>query len=146
MEYISNDAFRSVTNSDKGVKLRYIDNIKDELFKRHGFHTGIDLYADGVYSYASGVVTAIGKDTNTGTTYTVSVQYNPLITLRYCNLKSIDVESGQHIQQGYKIGNADRGYVRFEYCTKEKKGSVFAVRIGTETYYKHNPTELLIQR
>lgn len=137
--YIDNERFKCITDSDKGIKLPWIGNKKDALYKEHGYHTGIDIYADSVYSYASGVVTSISRGIKY---YAVTVQYNALISLRYLHLKSVSVAAGQPIQQGFKIGNADK-YVHFEYVTKKQGDSLWAVRIGTEIYYKQNPTDMI---
>ncbi|MCM1222702.1 MAG: peptidoglycan DD-metalloendopeptidase family protein [Lachnospiraceae bacterium] len=137
--YIDIERFRCITDSDRGIKLSWIGNKKDALYKEHGYHTGIDIYAGNVYSYASGVVTSISMDKNY---YAVTVQYNAFVSLRYLHLESVSVSAGQPIQQGFKIGNADK-YVHFEYVTKKQGDSLWAVRIGTETYYKHNPMNMI---
>lgn len=137
--YIDIERFRCITDSDRGIKLHWIGNKNDSLYKEYGYHTGIDIYAGNVYSYASGVVTSISMDKNY---YAVTVQYNAFVSLRYLHLESVSVSAGQPIQQGFKIGNADK-YVHFEYVTKKQGDSLWAVRIGTETYYKHNPMNMI---
>lgn len=136
--YANFQHFSKMVDSDKGIKLPWIDSENDSLFKEYGYHTGIDLYANNVYSFSSGVVISIGND---GKYYAVTVQYNAFISLRYLHLTSVSVGAGQSIQQGFKIGNADK-YVHFEYVTKKQGDSLWSVRIGTETYYKQNPLHL----
>lgn len=131
--------FAKITDSNKGIRLPWIGDETDTLFKRHGYHTGLDLYANHVYSFTSGVVTSIGKEDSH---YAVTVQYDAQTSLRYLHLKTISVGAGQIVQQGFNLGTADQ-YVHFEYITKNKKDSLWSVRIGTETYYKHNPFDII---
>lgn len=136
--YVDPIFFAKITDSDKGIKLPWIGSTKDSLYKTHGFHTGIDLYTNNVYSYASGVVTSIGRDDRY---VAVTIQYDIFTSLRYLHLNSATVVVGQIVQSGFNIGTADK-YVHFEYATKNKGSSLWAVRVGTETYYKQNPDEL----
>ena len=136
--YVAPSTFYQINLSDSEIRLPWIGSEKHELYKKHGFHTGIDLYADNVYSLCSGVVTNVGSD---GKYYAVTVQYDGNISLRYLHLRSVSVKAGQTVQQGFSIGVADK-YVHFEYVTRTKGDSIWPVRIGTETYYKHDPLEL----
>lgn len=136
--YVTPSTFYQINLSDREMRLPWIGSEKHELYKEHGFHTGIDLYAENVYSLCSGVVTHVGTD---GNHYAVTVQYDGEISLRYLHLKSISVVAGQTVQQGFGIGVADK-YVHLEYATKTKGDSIWSVRIGTQTYYKHNPLEI----
>lgn len=137
--YIDPIFFAKVTDSNNGIKLPWIGDKIDTLFKKHGYHTGLDLYANQVYSFASGVVTSIGKNKSY---YAVTIQYDAQTSLRYLHLKTVSIGAGQIVQQGFNIGTADT-YVHFEYITKDKKDSLWPVRIGTETYYKHNPLNII---
>ncbi|MCM1226429.1 MAG: M23 family metallopeptidase [Clostridium sp.] len=136
--YTDFQKFSGITDSDKGIRLPWIDDKKDSLYKENGYHTGIDIYADNVYSFASGVVISVGK---TDKFYAVTVQYDSNIALRYLNLMTVSVSAGQAVQAGFNIGAADK-YVHFEYVTKSKDNSMWSVRIGTETYYKHDPMKI----
>ena len=137
--YVSSGIFYQINLSDREVRLPWIGSDKHKLYKEHGFHTGIDLYAYGVYSLCNGVVTSVGND---GKHYAVTVQYNAFASLRYLHLKEPSVDAGQIVQQGFSIGTADK-YVHFEYVTREKGDSNWPVRIGTETYYKHDPLDMI---
>lgn len=137
--YIDPIFWTRITDSNKGIKLPWIGDDTDTLFKEHGYHTGLDLYANQVYSFTSGVVTSIGKDKSH---YAVTVQYDAQTSLRYLHLKTVSIGAGQIVQQGFNIGIADK-YVHFEYVTKNKEDSLWPVRIGTETYYKHNPLDII---
>lgn len=139
--YTDFQKFSEITDSDKGIRLPWIGDKKDSLYKENGYHTGIDIYADNVYSFASGVVISVGK---TDKFYAVTVQYDSNIALRYLHLKTVSVRAGQAVQAGFNIGTADK-YVHFEYVTKIKDSSMWSVRIGTETYYKQNPDGMVKQ-
>lgn len=104
-------------------------------------YTGTDITADNVYSYASGVVLAAGKEDLLH--YCVTVQYDVFNILRYCNLKTLNVGAGDTVQNGSLIGSADK-FLRFEYATKEQGSSKWPVRIGTQTYWKQDPERLIL--
>lgn len=104
-------------------------------------YTGTDITADSVYSYASGVVLAAGKEDLLH--YCVTVQYDVFNILRYCNLKTLNVGAGDTVQNGSLIGSADK-FLRFEYATKEQGSSKWPVRIGTQTYWKQDPERLIL--
>lgn len=102
------------------------------------YNTGMNIKGNNVYSICPGTVLYVGKDLNNIYTVNVSVNMNQII--RYCNLKSVDVTSGDVIDMNDPIGVAHK-YVHFEYCTSEK--SNWPVRINNIQYYKHNPEGLL---
>ena len=122
-----------------GLRRPWIGSTSDPLYEKYKFNTGIDLFGKEVYSYAPGVVLAVGKDESL---YTVTVQYDVFSCIRYCHLKSVDVGAGDIIQSGSHIGAADK-YLHFEYATKEKQDSVWPVRVMSEVYYKQNPTKMV---
>lgn len=137
--YIDPIFFAKITDSNKGIKLPWIGDAADILFNAHGYHTGLDLYTNQVYSFASGIVISIGKNKSH---YAVTVQYDAQASLRYLHLRTVSIGVGQIVQQGFNLGMADR-YVHFEYITKNRDDSLWPVRIGTETYYKHNPLDMI---
>lgn len=99
-------------------------------------HTGLDISGDTIYSICYGVVIYVGQAANK--TYTVIVQYDREICVSYSNLISVYIESGQMIKQGELLGECEQ-FVHFEYITTYKDSSIFPVRVGTQTYYKHDP-------
>ena len=103
-------------------------------------YTGVAIPANTVYSYADGVVLAVGY---VAPYYCVTVQYDVFNLLRYDHLSSVDVEAGEIVQVGTAIGIADH-FVRFEYATKVQNSSKWSVRVGTQTYWKQDPKELLL--
>ncbi|MBP5433645.1 hypothetical protein [Ruminococcus sp.] len=105
-------------------------------------YTGADITADSVYSYSSGRVIAVGKDTDLFS-YSVTVQYDVFNILRYGNLSEIAVGAGDILQEGTLLGKADR-FLHFEYATKEQGSSRWPVRVGDQTYWKHDPSELIL--
>lgn len=103
-------------------------------------YTGVAIPANTVYSYADGVVLAVGY---VAPYYCITVQYDVFNLLRYDHLSSVDVGAGEIVQVGTAIGIADH-FVRFEYATKAQNSSKWSVRVGTQTYWKQDPKELLL--
>ena len=124
--------FYPITYSNAPILKAWSTDMKD-------VHTGVDLQASDVYSYASGVVLAVG---NTDNHYCVTVQYDVFNLLRYDNLKSVSVGAGDVVQSGTLIGIADR-FVHFEWATKNKNSSKWSVRVGSQIYWKQNPAEMI---
>lgn len=123
----------------KGVRLPWIGSDKNSLYKEYKYHTGIDVYGKSVYTYAPGVVLAAGSEDGL---YTVTVQYDAFSCLRYGHLNFVEVGAGDIVQAGSKIGIADK-YLHFEYATKEKRNSVWPVRVGSQVYYKQDPALMI---
>ena len=129
-----------LTDSKAKILYPYIDKKSDPWFVTYGgMHTGIDVEGYEIYAYCSGVVLAIGNDKEYNM---VSVQYDKNVILRYGNLKTVSVSVGEIIYTPTLIGYADR-YLHFEYASTKKEDSVWVVRIGAKTYYKHNPELIL---
>lgn len=104
-------------------------------------HTGVDVLADAVHSVCCGVVIECGKSIDHH--YSVTVQYDATQSVRYLNLRDVCVRIGQLIEDGQLLARADKS-VHFEYVTlKNKLKHAFPVRIGTVTYYKQDPTDLV---
>lgn len=132
--------FSTLTNSTLSILYPYIDNTKNEWYNIYGgYHTGVDILSKEVYSIVDGVVLQIGK---THTTYSVTIQYDSDIVFRYNSLNSINVVEGQIINQSELVGQCDK-FCRFEYASRERSGSIWPVRIGEITYYKHDPEPIL---
>ena len=104
------------------------------------FMTGCLIYADDVYSISTGTVVEIGKD-DKNNLYSVTIEYDYGICIRYCLLQFYNVVVGEEISVGTKIGNAYKGVLRIEYCTEEF--SVFTYRNGDSQLYKHDPMPIL---
>lgn len=100
-------------------------------------HTGVDVYGSNIYSICEGVVIQLSQACNK--TYALTIQYSSKQCVRYSNLSSVDVTSGQIIEMGQLLGQCKK-FVHFEYLTTSVDNiQVFTVRIGTQTYYKHDP-------
>ena len=123
----------TLTNSE--VKVPWIDSEKDPWYKKYGgFHTGIDIIGRNVYANCPCVCTYIGhteEDRNV-----VIIQYDKTTSFRFANLVSVNVSTNAIVEQGQLIGVANR-FVHFEYLNRES--SQWCVRVGHETYYKHDP-------
>lgn len=103
------------------------------------FHTGCDIAAENIYSVCNAVVINIAKQREG--TFIVTAQYNKDKCVRYGNLSRLDVKLGQPIMDGQLVGKAAKS-VHFEYCVKYET-SKFPFRVGSQTYYKLDPTEVI---
>lgn len=134
-------SYSILTRSATNILVPYISNDQDDWYKVYGgYHTGLDIEGSEIYSFQSGVVTQIG-DMGNGLC-SVVIQYTAKTSLRYANMSSTCIHKGDVIRQGQMIGVAKK-FVHFEYLTSEKEDSMWPVRVGSNTYFKHNP-ELLI--
>lgn len=122
------------------ISYKDIPLLRDWSTDPKSVYTGVAIPADNVYSYADGVVLAVGY---VAPYYCVSVQYDVFNLLRYDHLSSVDVGAGEIVQVGTAIGIADH-FVRFEYATKAQNSSKWSVRVGTQTYWKQDPKELIL--
>lgn len=122
------------------VSYKDVPLLRDWSTDPKSVYTGVAIPANTVYSYADGVVLAVGY---VATYYCVTVQYDVFNLLRYDHLSSVDVGAGEIVQVGTAIGIADH-FVRFEYATKAQNSSKWSVRVGTQTYWKQDPKELLL--
>lgn len=132
------------------MSIEIVENCKitksDSAILRHWMtgatnHTGVDIAGSEIYSMCDGVVVQVG--TGSDNKYAVTVQYDVHRCVRYLNLLTASVVPGQLIKLGDSIGKADK-FVHFEYIiTASLTNPVFPVRIGTVTYYKYNPIELV---
>lgn len=105
------------------------------------FMTGCLIYTDDVFSICDGMVVDIGKD-DKNNLYSVTVEYEDALYVRYCLLQTCNVSVGQEIGLSDKIGSTYKNVLRFEYCTNEF--SVFPFRCGNNQLYKHDPLPVLI--
>ena len=137
--YSSVSFISACVSAFKGVRLPWIGSDKDPLYQEYKYHTGIDVYGVSVYTYAPGVVLAVGQENGL---YSVTVQYDAYSCLRYCHLSSVEVGAGDIVQAGSKVGKADK-YLHFEYATKDKKSSVWPVRVMSQIYYKQDPAAMI---
>ena len=127
-----------------GLVGRSVDNFSEVI--KQGWHdirpfmTGCLISTTSAYSICSGTVIDVGKD-DKNLTYSVTVEYEYLTWIRYCLLKSCDVEFGDKVSIGTKIGDTYNKVLRFEYCTNDD--SRFPTRIGLRCLYKQDPMVIL---
>lgn len=132
-------SYSPITKSSVKILVPWISNRQSKLYSTYKtLHTGLDIQTHDVYGFQSGVVTQIGKDEDGHSV--VTVQYSGHVSLRYGHLMDVYVKSGETLFVGSFIGVAYK-YLHFEYVTTES--SIWPVRIGTITYYKHDPEPLL---
>ena len=126
-----------ITHKDSEVLKDWIGDPKSKEYKQNkGYHTGIDIVADNVYSICAGVCTYVGKSSEERNV--VIIQYDHNVSFRYCNLDAVVVRKGQLIEEPYtqEIGVAHE-WVHFEVITTSH--SNWCVRVGGRDYYKQNP-------
>lgn len=129
--------YQDIIHSTALVSVPWIESDSDLQYKSYGgYHTGIDLAASEVYSCTSGVVTQVGTDSSG--MHELTIQYDATVSLRYMNLKNVSVRVNAIIHKGDYIGAANK-FVHFEYISINKEDSKWPVRIGTVTYFKHDP-------
>lgn len=110
---------------------------------RNAIHTGVDIELTQVCSVCRGVVIDIGQDLYESG-YSIIIQYDVNQCVRYGHIKQVSVVVGQVIETHQVIGIANK-FVHFEYLhTQVPSNDMFPVRVGTVTYYKYNPTGLVV--
>ena len=125
-----------ITHKDSEVLKDWIDDSKSKEYRQNrGYHTGVDIAADDIYSICAGVCTYVGKSSEERNI--VIVQYDHDVSFRYCNLHAVAVRKGQIIEPKMKLGVAHR-WVHFEVITTSF--SDWCVRVGGRDYYKQNPS------
>ncbi len=132
--------YKELTDQEFKIIMPWISvSEKAEYYKYDTLHTGIDIAGTRAYSYCKGVVVAIGIQLDR---ITVTVQFDASTLFRYGNLRSCDVDLGDVVSAGDRIGTC-RDHLHFEYCTS-KEQSLFPVRISGSTYFKQNPMPVLL--
>lgn len=130
----------TVTNSNATVLKHNVTDTKDPLYKVYkGYHPGVDLKCDKVYSQFPGQVAYVGQDLGN---YCVAVMYNVSNYFMYKHLKSVNVSEGDRVDTSQLLGVANK-YVHVDYLTLVT--SKWPVRIYNSTYYKHDPTTILTE-
>ena len=132
--------YKYITDEPFKVILPWISvSDKKEYYKHDTLHTGIDILGNRAYSYSTGVVVAIAIQIDR---MTVTIQFDAKTLFRYANLRSCDLNLGDIVSAGDRVGTC-KGHLHFEYCTTETK-SLFPVHIGDMTYFKQNPLPVLL--
>lgn len=125
-----------ITHKDSEVLKDWIGDPKSKEYKQNkGYHTGIDIVAENVYSICAGVCTYVGKSSEERNV--VIVQYDHNVSFRYCNLDVVAVRKGQIIDPNMELGVAHE-WVHFEVITTSF--SDWCVRVGGRDYYKQDPS------
>ncbi len=131
-----------ITKSDAIIICPYIDSKNSPDFKKYKrLNECIEIATDSFYSMCYGSVYSVEKNSNNR--YVVTVRFDSSTILRYCNLNSVDVKTGQYIHPSDKVGDTSYGRGQFEYATQFQCDSNWPVRIEEYTYYKHDPLDVL---
>lgn len=117
-------------------------HIQDELdpnFKKYrGYHTGVDIIAASVYNLCPGVVVLCGKES---IGQIVIVQYDLNNCISYRGFESVAVTEGQFVDTYQYLGHV-KSKLHVDYITSGE--NVWPVRIGDQTLYKHDPTDIIL--
>lgn len=128
-----------VTKSDSNVIREYVTNKKSDLYKKYGsYNSGIELETKEVYNAFDGKVMNVNYDDNK---YSVIVQLDSNNCIKYSGLKDVNIKLGDVLNSGDYIGSCKKS-VKVEYGNKVE--SKFPIRILKTTFYKQDPTDLLI--
>lgn len=103
-------------------------------------HLGVDVKTDDVCTMCNGVVVSVLKDGDG--LFGVTIQYDGEHLFRYMHLKDINVELNDALQMRYRIGHAHK-YVHVELLSRSTGDKHFPVRIGSNTFYKQDPTKYI---
>ena len=104
------------------------------------YHQGEGVNLDEVYSLTEGLVISVSDYRGI---YAVTVQCNHQECIRYCNLKDTPLKIDDKINAEDFIGNTAEHYVHIEYCTTTQDDSIWTVRVGGISYYKHDPEKVV---
>lgn len=118
----------------------WIQDTRDIDFTKYGYNLGVDLNVDEVRAISSGVVLSIYNESKK--LHGVAIQYDQNTVFRYMHLKSVLVNVGDAVPKGFRIGIADK-YVHVEYLNHTAVKYQPPTRIGSVSYYKHDPTPYL---
>ena len=130
-----------VTNSDAEVVKEYVDSDRSALYKVYkGYHTGVDLKSSNVYSMCPGVVSIVNTMPDSKL-LSVVIQFDATNCIIYSNIVNSMVDVGQIVSTYQQIGTC-KDFVHFEYANTVP--SRWPVRVGAQTFFKHDPTQLLI--
>lgn len=103
------------------------------------YHTSIDISATGLYNLYQGVVCFIGNES--GNTQFVCVKLSGAYILKYGHLESVSTGLNCRIRPGEVVGVCKK-FGTFEFLTPSK--SKFPIYVNSDKYYKHDPTDILI--
>lgn len=127
-----------ITGGTTNIVKYYVDSIKDPRYKEyHGYHSGVDLTANSVYSLFPGQVIFVG---NYMGKYSVTVRFDLSNCFRFDNLISCNVSSGDYVDFGSLLGSCDE-FVHVEYINLTQ--SMWCVRLCGIDYYKHDPLDMI---
>lgn len=130
--------YSNITKQNSEILKQCVMSKSDPLYREYGgYHTGVDITGDSVYALYSGTIVLVNEDTSG---MCVILHVDSEFCLSYKHIDTVTVHSGDEVSQGDKIGDVTK-YVHVELLTYEP--SIWPVRIGSETWYKHDITQLL---
>lgn len=122
-----------ITLSDAEVLKPCVMSKTDPNYKKlGGFHTGLDIKAENIFTIYQGRIVYVGKESSG---YVVFIQTGDSFCIGYKHLLGVSVNLNDLLEPTYTVGYADK-YVHVEVYTREK--SIFPVRVGNDTFYKQD--------
>lgn len=104
--------------------------------------TSINVFTDYVYNIVDGYSLQIHENSTTkGVRYDIEMKISNDLIIRYLNLSELYIPSRYGVPNSFRIGKSD-SIVGIEYCTRVR--SSYPVRIGNFTFYKHDPSDFLL--
>ena len=130
-----------ITKGSTEIITPYIDKTDSEEYKKYGYlHSGVTLKASKVYSPTVGTIVHVGRD---GNRYMVTLLSNESRLIRFGNLTSTTVSTGDLVYKGDNIGAIHNRVVKIEYADKYVNSSIWPVHYNESVYYKHDPTDMI---
>lgn len=131
--------YSEITKQAIKILKPYIDTENSVNYKKYrGYHSGVDLAAKEVYNLLQGQIIYVK---HLDLKYTVVVKLSTSMCISYSNLKSCKFSRGDIISAGEHIGSCFT-YVHVEYLSIIE--SMWPVRFGVDTFYKNNPTDIIL--
>lgn len=117
----------------------YISSISDPWYDIYGgYHTGVDIMSSGsIHSICQGVVIYIGIEEITKS-YVINIQYNAEFVIQYWGIITKYIDLGDTVESSQMIGEC-KEFVHVAYLSTTQAESHWPVRVGSVTYYTHNP-------
>lgn len=127
-----------ITGGDALVLRECVMSNTDPLYREYkGYHTGVDLATERVYSLYSGTVVDIGQGSEG---QSVVIQTGSSLCICYRWLRATTIQVGQDINEKTYLGIVNK-YVHVE--SYEKSKSAWPVRLGNNEWYKSDITNIL---
>lgn len=124
--------------TDAEILKQHVDSELDPLYIEYGgYHTGVDLKTDKVFSLCPGTVLFVGKDDSQ---FSIIVQLTGNTCVMYKNVEGVIVSVGDEVKEGQFLCDATK-FLHVDLL--QRNVTKWPVRVRGITYYKTNPMKLL---